>query len=313
MRVRMNLTLALAIALVLHLLLLLGVEMLPGLRAAWLLELPERPVRREPLHFTFVALPQEAPEPEKPPEDARPSDRARIAVSAPAPEDTPASRDPYAVGNTQQRMDSQAKTESAARRVPKQRVAALPVPKQRPFVSPSIGPQEMFPAPPGDEGDEAREEAMEEPEEEAADPLEGLAELLRPFSTRDLGQRFDNPQAASATEFGAISFDTVGIDWGPYARRIVEIIRARWIERFPPAAQMGLKGRSVVSFRIRVDGAVFAVELKDSSGVRPLDKAAEFAIEAAQLPPLPEEFMDLDEEDVGVTFEFYYNMRVPRQ
>lgn len=76
---------------------------------------------------------------------------------------------------------------------------------------------------------------------------------------------------------------------------------------------MGLKGRSVVSFRIRVDGAVFAVELKDSSGVRPLDKAAEFAIEAAQLPPLPEEFMDLDEEDVGVTFEFYYNMRVPRQ
>jgi len=307
----MNLPMALAIAVLLHLLLLLATEVLPGLRAAWLPDLSERPPRQEALQFSFVDLPQEPPEPEEPPENARASDRTRVAASEPPPEDAPVSPDPFALGNTDQRMDSQPEPEPAPERAqPQQRAEVQPQTEtSRPMKPPSVTPQEMFPAPPGDERDEPVKEAEEEPADEE---LEGLEELLRPFNTRDLGQRFDNPQAAPVSEFGAISFDTVGIDWGPYARRIVEIIRARWIERFPPAAQMGLKGRTVVSFRIRLDGGVFAIVLKDGSGVRPLDQAAQFAIEAANLPPLPETFLDLDEDDVGVTFEFYYNMRVPR-
>lgn len=308
-RFRMNLPVALVIALILHLLLLLGTEALPGLSAAWLADLPEPPRQPEPLKFTFVDLPQEPPEPEKPPENARPSDRTREAASEPPPDDTAVSPDPYAVGNTDQRIDSQPEQQPAPQRAqPQQQAEAQPEPEKeaaRPFDSPSVAPQEMFPAPPDDEQDEPVEEAEKE--------LQGLDDLLRPFSSRDLGQRFDNPQAVSVSDFGSISFDTVGVDWGPYARRIVEIIRARWIERFPPAAQMGLKGRSVVSFRIRLDGGVFAIVLTDGSGVRPLDQAAQFAIEAAKLPPLPQAFLEMDKEDVGVTLQFYYNMRVPKQ
>lgn len=308
-RFRMNLPVALLIAVLLHLLFLLGTDALPGLRAAWLPDLPERPPRPEPLNFTFVDLPQEPPEPEKPPANARPSDRTREVASESPPQDATPSPDPYAVGNTDQRVDSKPEPEPAPQRAqPEQQAKAQPEPKKeaaRPFDSPSVAPQEMFPAPPGEESEQAEEAAEEE--------LDGLDDLLRPFSSRDLGQRFDNPQAASVTDFGPISFDTVGIDWGPYARRIVEIVRARWIERLPPAAKMGLKGRSVVSFRIRLDGGVFAIVLKDGSGVRPFDKAAQFAIEAASLPPLPQAFVEMGKDDVGVTFQFYYNMRVPRQ
>ena len=111
---------------------------------------------------------------------------------------------------------------------------------------------------------------------------------------------------------GPVSFDTVGIDWGPYAKKIVQAIRRQWLERIPQAARMGLSGRAVMSFRIGPGGEVTAVVLEDSSGYRPLDKAAEFAIEAADpLPPLPPEFAELGRDDVGVTFQFYYNMRVP--
>ena len=56
-----------------------------------------------------------------------------------------------------------------------------------------------------------------------------------------------------------------------------------------------------------------AIALVDGSGTRPFDKAAQFAIEASELPPLPPEFLDIGKDDVGVTFQFYYNMRVPQQ
>jgi TonB family protein len=102
------------------------------------------------------------------------------------------------------------------------------------------------------------------------------------------------------------------VDWGPYAKVIVEIIRRNWIDRMPPAFEAGLKGRSVLSFRISKNGTVSGIVLNDGSGVRPYDKAAEYAIEASNpLPPLPPAFGALNKEDVGVTFEFYYNLRPP--
>ena len=137
---------------------------------------------------------------------------------------------------------------------------------------------------------------------------------MRPSSMRVLGQRFDNLAAPTQHDFGPISFDTVGVDWGPYAKLITQLIRAQWIERIPPAAKMGLAGRSAISFRIAKNGEVSAIILVEGSGTRPLDKAAEFAIEAASpLPPLPDDFHDTGKDDVGVTFEFYYNMRPPRR
>jgi hypothetical protein len=314
-RLRMNLPLALVLAALLHLLLLLGTEVFPGLRAAWIPQVPERPPQPQPLSFTFVDLPGEPPEPETPPEDALASDRTRRASSQPPPEELPPSPDPFSEGNTSQRVDSRSSPEPAtpparppgaeeARAEPRQEAADAAAEAARDAPGLPASPEEMFPPP--------REEAPE-PAPEATPGLEGLEAAMRPFSSRDLGDRFDNPAVASVTDFGPISFDTVGIDWGPYARKIVEIIRARWYARMPQAARLGLKGRSVISFRITLDGATFAIVLEDGSGHRALDKAAEFSIEGAELPPLPPEFLELGKEDVGVTFQFYYNMRAPRR
>jgi TonB family protein len=313
----MNLPVAILVAVLLHLLILVGTEMFPGLRAAWIPDIPERPLQPQPLSFTFVDLPRELPEPDTTPEDAVASDRTRRASSQPPPEDAPPSPDPFSEGNTDQRVDSVPSPEVAPQQAsaqappdPGQERASVAADTARDAPDASArpaAPEEMFPAPRDDA--EEREEAREP----APEPLqEGLLGAMRPFSSRDV-ERFDHAGTASVSDFGPISFDTVGIDWGPYARRIVEIIRARWIERMPQAARLGLKGRSVISFRITVDGSVFAIVLEDGSGHRALDKAAEFSIEGAELPPLPPEFLDLGKEDVGVTFQFYYNMRIPKR
>lgn len=124
-------------------------------------------------------------------------------------------------------------------------------------------------------------------------------------------------------DIGTVSFDTAAIDWGPYARRMLQVIRRNWIDRLPPAALSGLRGVAVVNFRISRDGSVSNVSLVDSygvrpnargsaevtEGIRPFETTAVGAIEGSDLPPLPDIF---EEPDVGVTIAFYYNLRPPR-
>ena len=302
-RLQMNMPVSLGIAVLLHLLLFLGMEMIPGLRAAWALDIPP-PKPPDPLQFTFVDLPEERPEPEAPPKNARASDRTRQVAQERPPEDAPKLPDPFSVGNTEQKVDSSPSQE------PPQPTGEQP--QQEPGADPQ--PQEMFPPPDREPGEQPPDQPTEPVDDDTARKIEGLKQAVKPFSTQDLGQRYDNPGASSQmVDFGPISFDTVGIDWGPYAKEIVRIIRARWLERIPQAARMGIAGRAVISFRIRQDGGVFAIELEDGSGHRPLDKAAEYAIEASELPPLPPEFDSLGKEDVGVTFGFYYNLRPPNR
>jgi len=124
-------------------------------------------------------------------------------------------------------------------------------------------------------------------------------------------------------ELGTVSFDTAAIDWGPYARKMLRIIRRNWIERLPPAARTGIRGVAVVNFRIAGDGSISNISLIDSygvrlsppnryqvtDGIRPFESTAMAAIEVSELPALPDIFT---EPDVGVTIGFYYNLRPPR-
>jgi TonB family protein len=257
---------------------------------SWDLAVPPRPPDPGPLRFEFVDLPEEPPEPERPPADAPASDRTRRAASRSPAEPAPESRDPRSQGDTSEKVER------------------APSPESRPR------PGE----PGGESGGEASPERGGTPEagvpadSGVARKAQALVDAARPYSLRELGQRYDNPAAPATADFGPISFDTVGVDWGPYARTIVQIIRRNWIDRMPPAFHAGLRGRSVLSFRIGTDGRVSGIALVDGSGIRPFDKAAEFAIEASDpLPPPPEEFQALGKDDVGVTFEFYYNLRPP--
>lgn len=95
------------------------------------------------------------------------------------------------------------------------------------------------------------------------------------------------------------------VDWGPYAEQIKRIVRSNW--RIAPAAEY-LSGVVQVHFYIRRDGTIEELVYTSRAEIDPLDIPAYDAIRLSDplpKPPLPE---DLDEERVGVTWSFLYNV-----
>ena len=119
---------------------------------------------------------------------------------------------------------------------------------------------------------------------------------------------FDNPSYLQSGNYGTLSFDTKGFDWGDYAREIYLIVKKNWYDRIPIAAWYGQKGKVFIRFVIEKDGTITDLALLRSSDVSPLDRAAENAIRASSpLPPLPGNF---PKDREGVTFGFYYNLPI---
>lgn len=113
--------------------------------------------------------------------------------------------------------------------------------------------------------------------------------------------------ASDVSETGSLSFDAADYEWGPYARKVYEIVNRNWKSVMPLAAQTpGVKGRVRLRFRIHADGRLSDLELVESSQRRALDQASLASIEMSDpLPPLPEDF---HRDEVGVTFSYYYNL-----
>jgi TonB family protein len=118
---------------------------------------------------------------------------------------------------------------------------------------------------------------------------------------------FGNPSYLRENNYGTLSFDTKGFAWGDYARQVYLIVRKNWYDRIPIAAWYGQKGKVFIKFTIERDGTITDVDIQRSSGVSPLDRAAENAIRASELPPLPRDYSG---EREGVTFGFYYNLPI---
>ena len=182
------------------------------------------------------------------------------------------------------------------------------------------GPQ---PPPGGGEarGAESGQTAAAEPETDLpAGPGSGRRLSGTRVSPSEIAEVFDNPGGVAGTQMGRLSFDSAAIDWGPYAREMSRAIRRAWLERIPPAFYRGgLRGVVQVSFRIQRDGAVTAIALLDSYGVRPLgdgraeigpgirpfEVTVEETLQEAEVPPLPSHFPD---QSVGVTAAFCYGV-----
>jgi TonB family protein len=98
--------------------------------------------------------------------------------------------------------------------------------------------------------------------------------------------------------------DTMGVDFGPYLKRILEDVRQNWYNAIPVSAQ-DKKGKLAIEFAITKDGKVAGMKLVASSGDVPLDRAAWAGITASDpFPPLPTEFGG---EYLALRFRFYYN------
>ncbi len=104
-----------------------------------------------------------------------------------------------------------------------------------------------------------------------------------------------------------VFFDTQGFDLGPWANRVVAMVRSNWI--VPVAAELGVKGIVGVSFQVERSGRIINMRVINPSGTPSFDQAALNALKTSNpFPPLPPDF---PRPLLPGVFRFYYNLRVP--
>lgn len=109
-------------------------------------------------------------------------------------------------------------------------------------------------------------------------------------STKD-----DAKQAAALNHLPGVEIltDTQGVDFGPYIRKSLAMIKENWVPLIPEEARppANVQGETVIRFSISPDGKVSAMHLDGSSQHINIDRAAWGAITGVgQFPPLPTEF-----------------------
>ncbi len=114
------------------------------------------------------------------------------------------------------------------------------------------------------------------------------------------------PKVDTAGNFDILS-DTLGVDFGPYMRRLKVTVQDHWEPLIPESAlpPMMKKGRVVVEFAIMKDGTIQGLRMVSSSGDVPLDRAAWGAlISSIPVPRLPPEFSG---DYLVIRASFFYN------
>ena len=118
------------------------------------------------------------------------------------------------------------------------------------------------------------------------------------------------PTAHSGSAGGAeILSDTMGVNFGPYMKRIIYDTERAWWPIIPEVARPPLnkQGRVLVRFKIMQDGSVKEMRLEGPSGDVALDRAAWAGIlGAAPFPQLPKEFKG---PYLELRFYFLYNVK----
>ena len=104
--------------------------------------------------------------------------------------------------------------------------------------------------------------------------------------------------------------DTMGVDFGPYIKGILHIIRENWIASLPTSAFAPIwkQGKTSIEFTILKNGEVTGMVWHSGSGDIPLDRAAWASIiKSNPLPPLPKEFPG---PNLGLRLYFFCNLDV---
>jgi TonB family protein len=117
-------------------------------------------------------------------------------------------------------------------------------------------------------------------------------------AAHDRGAGGDYGDSAPVSHQGAntgveVLSDTMGVDFGPYLRRILGDIKRTWIPLIPEEARPPLnkQGETLIRFTILPDGRIAAMSLDASSQDTAIDRAAWGGITGVgQFPPLPPGF-----------------------
>jgi TonB family protein len=113
---------------------------------------------------------------------------------------------------------------------------------------------------------------------------------------------------AKTLDQAEILTDTMGVDFGPYLARIVDIVRNNWYHVMPPSVYPPIlkQGKVAIEFFILKDGNVSGMQVRFPSGDVALDRAAWASITASNpFPPLPREFPG---QNLGLRFYYFYNL-----
>jgi len=168
----------------------------------------------------------------------------------------------------------------------------LEAPKPAPRPAPTAPTFNMGPSTPGDAIRQAAREAASSP----------------PIFGGDSGGGSQHGQSGSAGGAEILS-DTMGVDFGPYMKRIVYDTERAWWPIIPEIARPPLnkQGRVLIRFKIMKDGSVKEMTLEGPSGDVSLDRAAWGGIlGASPFPQLPKEFKG---PYLELRFYFLYNIK----
>jgi TonB family protein len=258
--------------------------------------------------MTFLNLPPDAQRPVKPPKQAPPSDKDRLAQS----------RHPTLDKKTLQQLEAMRK---AGPPIP---IAPQPAPQEAAPPSSAPQPQQQAQARPATPPPPTNQSLLNEPKpvptptkpsfdtgpQTAGDAIrqaEQNAARNPAGPSGDYGQ--NAPSQHQAVQAGAdILSDTMGVDFGPYMRRVIEATRRSWYPIIPESARPPLdkQGRVGIRFKIYPDGSVKEMILEFPSGDVSLDRAAWGGVTGASpYPPLPKNFKG---PFLELRFGFFYNL-----
>ena len=260
--------------------------------------------------LTYLNLPPDAEKQVKPKPQAPLSDKNRVAQS----------RHPTLDRKTLQQLEAMRRAgppqPAAPQPAPPQPAPPAPAPQQqaqaRPATPPPPPPSQQSllnepkpaPTPPArpnfDSGPQNAGDAIRQAERNAAQNPGG-------GSSGDYGQNAPSQHPAMGAGADILS-DTMGVDFGPYMKRVIAATYRAWIPIIPESARPPLdkQGRVGVRFKILPDGSVKEMTLEFPSGDVSLDRAAWGGITgAAPYPPLPKDFKG---PFLELRFGFYYNL-----
>jgi len=246
-------------------------------------ELERQRQKQEAPRFVFMQPRVERPVP--PPKRAELSDidrRARSVERAPDPRNPL----PFSRGNTTERVDS------------------APEPKPAPPAAgePAAPSQPAAPSMPVPEAENGYQRAPEPQPQQRNGSSGVLADAIRNVQKYAKNEGFVNLQGKTEDFGPAISFDSKGVEFGPWIARFVAQVRRNW---FIPMAAMTMRGHVVVTFFVHKDGRITDVTVAKPSPIDAFTLSARNAILASNpTVPLPPEYPD---EKAFFTVTFFFN------
>ena len=261
------------------------------------------PRNKEDIHF--LELPPDAQKAVKPPKTNMMSDKNRIAESRAPKLDQQQLKKLLDAMRQGRRGPAAAEPQQQAPAPPAQAAQAQPQPQSQP---PQSQPQTAkLHSPPVKQTSPFDRPAMSA-ERAIAQAAQQVANNHERIESGDegnmgLGQRQAN---ARVGPFEVLS-DTMGVDFGPYLQRVLQVVRENWYAVIPPSAQAPLlkRGKVAIEFSILKNGQVGGIAYVSSSGDVALDRAAYGGITSSNpFQPLPTEYAG---QALRLRFTFYYN------